>query len=105
MLFMLLLGFAINENIIQENDDEGVQVRGEDRLHEMHESSGCIGEAEGKDKEFIMAVSSSECGFRNIIGMDSDLMISRPKIELAEPLLSVNPIEELLDERKRITIF
>src|SRR6476646_1487297 len=77
----------------------------EDRLHEMHESGGNVGEAEWEDEEFEMAVASSECGFVDVIGMDSDLMISRSQIDFAEPPRSMEPIEELIDPRKRIAIF
>ena len=45
MVEMLCCGFAVDEDVVEEDDDEVVQKGSEDVVHEGHEGSWCVGEA------------------------------------------------------------
>ena len=49
MFLMLFIGFGIDENVINVNDDKLVEIIHEDRVHEPHESSRGICETKGHD--------------------------------------------------------
>ena len=55
MFGMLFIGFRIDEDVINVNDDKLVKVIHEDGVHEPHESSWGIGETEGHDVILIGA--------------------------------------------------
>ena len=46
MTRMIFLGLGINENIINEDDHKNIKFFHEDAIHQVHEISRCIGEAE-----------------------------------------------------------
>ena len=48
MFLMLFVGFGIDEDVINVNDDKLVKIIHEDGVHEPHESSWGIGECEGR---------------------------------------------------------
>ena len=73
---MIFLGFGIDENIINKDDHKDIKFLQEDAIHQIHEISRSIGEAEGHDSEFIETISSRECCFWNIFFSDLDLMIT-----------------------------
>ena len=76
MTSMIFLGLGINENIINEDDHKNIKFFHEDAIHQIHEISRRIGEAEGHDSEFIETISSREGRFWNIFFSDLDLMIT-----------------------------
>ena len=49
MLSMLFVGFGINEDVIDVDDDKLVEIIHEDGVHEPHESSRGISETKGHD--------------------------------------------------------
>ena len=57
---MIFLGLGINENIINKDDHKDIKFLHEDAIHQIHEISRCIGEAEGHDSEFIKTISISD---------------------------------------------
>ena len=78
MTSMIFLGLGINENIIDEDDHKDIKFLHEDAIHQIHEISRCIGEAERHDSEFIETISSRESRFRNVFNSNLDLMITQP---------------------------
>ncbi|MFS7889171.1 hypothetical protein Hanom_Chr00s000003g01603831 [Helianthus anomalus] len=80
MFLVISSRLRINQDIINENDDELIQIRLADPIHQVHENSRSIGQTEWHDCELIMPVSSAECCFRNILFMHTKLMIPRTKI-------------------------
>jgi hypothetical protein len=73
---MIFLGLGINENIINKDDQKDIKFLHEDAIHQIHEISRHIGEAEGHDSEFIESISSRKGRFWNIFFPNIDLMIS-----------------------------
>ena len=76
MFIMLFVGFRIDEDVIDVDNDELVEIIHEDRVHEPHESSWSIGETEGHDSILIKAITSNECRFWDILLSDLDLMVT-----------------------------
>ena len=60
---MIFLGLGINDNIINKDDHKDIKFLHEDAIHQIHEISRSIGEAEGHDREFIEAISSRKSRF------------------------------------------
>jgi len=73
---MVFLGLGINENIIDKDDHKDIKFLHEDAIHQIHEISRSIGEAERHDSEFIKTISSREGCFWNIFFPNFDLMIT-----------------------------
>ena len=46
MTSMIFFGLGINKNIINEDDHKDIKFLHEDAIHQIHEISRCIGEAE-----------------------------------------------------------
>ena len=63
MMSMIFLGLGINENIINEDDHKDIKFLHEDAIHQIHEISRRIGEAEGHDSKFIETISSRKSCF------------------------------------------
>ena len=53
MLSMFVFGFGVDKDVIDVNDDKLVEVLVEDGVHQPHECSRSIGEAEGHDGVLI----------------------------------------------------
>ena len=53
MLFMLFLCLGEDQNIINEDHHEDIQIIHENHVHQMHEESRGISQAEGHDRVLI----------------------------------------------------
>ena len=84
MLFMLLFGLGVDENVVDEHNDKLVQKVHEDLIHEIHEISGGIGQSKRHDVVLIQPISGGKGSFWNVGGLDFQLMISSSKIYLGE---------------------
>jgi hypothetical protein len=70
---MFVVGFLVlgkDQNVIQIDHDKFVHVLPEDIIHQMLKDSGCIGEAEGHDRVFEMAVACAKSCFPFITEMN-----------------------------------
>lgn len=81
---MLFLVLAKNEDIVNIDDDDGVEFVLKDIVHETHEGRWCIREGEWKDKELVWTVASAKCRLGDVFFIDSDLMISGAQIDFAK---------------------
>jgi len=73
---MIFFGLGINKNIIDKDDHKDIKFLHEDAIHQIHEISQCIGEAERHNSELIKTISSRESHFWNIFFPELDLMIT-----------------------------
>ena len=89
MFKVFFFGFTIDQYIIEEYHDRFIQIGSEELLHHMHEGGWCVAEAILQHQELERTVSSPDGSFMNIFWLDSDLMISTPQINLAEPFGSM----------------
>jgi hypothetical protein len=104
MASMIFSSLQIDKNIINEDNHKDIKFLHEDTIHQIHEVSLCIGEAEGHDGEFIETISSREGRFWNIFFVNLNLMITQPWINLGEITSSRKLIKQDTNVRKRIFI-
>ncbi|MFS7971870.1 hypothetical protein Hanom_Chr09g00837931 [Helianthus anomalus] len=102
----LMIGsrFRINENVINEDDHEAIQVGLTNTIHEVHEHSGCVGQAKRHNHELVVSIASAKSGFGNVLFENSKLMITRTKIDFGETGSALELVKEIVDTRKRVTI-
>jgi hypothetical protein len=85
---------GIDQNIINEDNDKFVELQHENKVHEVHEMSWCIGKTKGHDYIFIKTISSSESSLRNVLRMDFYLVVARSEIDLRKHFGSSKLIKE-----------
>ena len=97
MLEMLSPCFTIDEDIIKEAQNEVSQVGPKYFIHQFLEHGRGICEAKWHDQKFRMAIMCTESCFRDIIHMDSNLVIPRTKIQLGEKMSTMELIHKLIN--------
>jgi hypothetical protein len=76
----------IYQNVIIEHHDELVQLRYENRVHELHEMCWHIGQPKGYDKILMETKSHREGHLGYIFGTNLDLVIAGAEINFGEHL-------------------
>jgi hypothetical protein len=82
MLFMLFLTLRKDQDVINEDHDKLVQLFHENRVHQVHEVSGGVGQTKGHYQILIKTISGGESSLWDIFFMDLDLMIGKTKVNL-----------------------
>ena len=95
---------AVDEDIVEVDDNRSVKERAKDIVHEGREGSRCIGEAERHDSEFVGAVAGYAGGFRFFALLDPYLEVPALQIELGEDLGATKAVEEIIDTRNGAVI-
>ena len=95
---MVLFILAVDEDVINVDNDKLVKVGSEDILHKSLEGSWGIGETKRHDSELIMTIVGPEGSFLHIIWMNADLIISPMKINLREYLGMVESVQEVINQ-------
>ena len=96
MLEMLIPCFTIYEDIIKEDLNKVSQVGPTYFIHQYLECGRNICEAKWHDQKFIVAIMCAESCFRDIILMNSNLVIPRTKIQLGEKMSTMKLIKKLI---------
>ena len=99
MLLVFPFVLAIDEDVINVDNDTNIEKRFEDVLDQSLKCGWSIGESEWHDLVLIMTISSAESGFFDIILVDSDLMVTPAKIDFGEDGCALKSVEEVVDER------
>jgi hypothetical protein len=86
VLFVFFYSLQIYKNIVNEYHDKLVQLRHEDKLHEVHEVCWCIHQPKGHDKILIETISNREGCLGYIFGTNLDLVIAEAEIIFREHL-------------------
>jgi hypothetical protein len=94
MLFMLFLTFRKYQDVVYEDHDKLVQIFHENRVHQVHEVSGGIGQTKRHHQILIKTILSGESSLWDIFFTDLDLMIARMKVNLQEDLCSNQLIKQ-----------
>ena len=89
---MLSACFNIDEDIIKEDRNEVPQVGTKYFIHQFLECGRSICEAKWHDQKFIVPIMCAESCFRDIILMNSNLVIPRMKIQLGEKISTMKLI-------------
>jgi hypothetical protein len=86
MFIMFFHTLQMHKNVMNENHDKHVQLRYEDRVHEVHEVCRRIRQTKRYYKVLIETISCGECHLGYIFGMNLDLVIAEVEINLGEHL-------------------
>ena len=79
---MVLYCTAVNENVVEVNNDEAIQVRMEYVVHEGHECGRGVAQSKREDCKFEEPVAGSKRCFWNGIFIQPNLMITGTKVDL-----------------------
>jgi hypothetical protein len=71
---------AVDEHIIKKHQDNLMQERPEDGVHQALEHHRHVREPKGHNQELEMAFMSAECHFVHILGMHPDMMVAGAEI-------------------------
>ncbi|MFS8020003.1 hypothetical protein Hanom_Chr15g01410471 [Helianthus anomalus] len=104
MLLVFLLALRIDQDIVDEHNNELIQVRLAHSVHVIHEDRWCIRQSEWHNQKLVMAVTSSECCFGDVLISDSHLMVSRSQINLRVIGRPLQLVEQVVNTWERITI-
>ena len=63
MFFVFFMGLAIDEDIVEVDDDAGIEEVSENFIHESLKCGWRIAESERHDQEFEVSVLGSKCCF------------------------------------------
>jgi hypothetical protein len=94
MLLMLFLTFRKDQDVIYEDHNKLVELFHENRVHQVHEVSGGVGQTKRHHQILIKTISGGESSLWDIFFMDLDLMIARMKVNLQKGLCSNQLIEQ-----------
>jgi hypothetical protein len=83
---MGLPSFAIDEDIIKENQNKMMEERTEDMIHETLKSGGSITEAEWHNQELIVTLMSSKCSVGNVFLFHTNLVVARAEMKFGKTL-------------------
>src|SRR6185312_14118071 len=86
MFSMIFFILGVDQNIVNENHDEFIQLRHEDRIHQVHKICWGVGKTKRHNQIFIESISGQESSLWNITRLDFYLMVARTKIDLRENL-------------------
>jgi hypothetical protein len=93
MLFMLFPTLRKDKDVVNEDHDKLVHLFHENRVHQVHEVSGGVGQTKRHHQTLIKIISGGERSLWDIFFTDLDLMIDRAKVNLQKDLCSNQLIE------------
>ena len=73
---MVCPGFAIDEDILKENEDKMTEKRAEDMVHEALEGGGGITQIKGHDQKLIVSLMSAKGSLGNVSLFHTYLVIA-----------------------------
>ncbi|MFS7910816.1 hypothetical protein Hanom_Chr02g00110631 [Helianthus anomalus] len=76
VLFILLLTFRVDQNVVDKHNYELVEIRLAHSVHEIHENHMRVSHSKGHDEELVMTITSPERSFGDVFITDSQLMIT-----------------------------
>ena len=82
---MFLIGAAINQNIIKENDNELAQTGSKGGIHGALKRPWGFCQSKGHDSEFELAKMGLEGSFKFLPGLQQNLVKTCPQIEVGKP--------------------
>ena len=95
---------AENENVVEVDNNEVISHVTEDIIHEMLEGCGGIGHSEGHDQVFERAIAGAKGCFQFVPRGNADIVVARSKVEFGKNLGLLEAIEEIVDQRKWVSV-
>src|SRR3954469_19801863 len=105
---MASVGFevgTVDQDVIDVYNDAFVQERTEHIVDQSLECRGGVSEAEGHYREFVMAISRTEGCLRDVLVLDTDLVVTGAEVDFGEHLHALDSVKDLVDAGKRVSIF
>src|SRR3954469_14490804 len=96
---------TIDQDVVEINYNVVVEERTEDIIDKALEGGRGIGEAEGHHCELVMTVACAEGRLWHVFILNTDLVVTRAKVEFGEYSCALDTIKDLIDARERIPIF
>ena len=93
---MLIPRFAENENVVQENHHKLTQVQEEDRVHKGLNGSWGISQAKPHYSELKVAKGCVDGCPRDVLILDSNLVVPSSQIKLCKVTTTLNRIEKVV---------
>jgi hypothetical protein len=94
MFFMFFPTLRKDQDVINEDHDKLVQLFHENRVHQVHEVSGGVGQTKRHHQILMKIVLGGESSLWDIFFTDLDLMIARVKVNLQKDLCFNQLIEQ-----------
>jgi hypothetical protein len=82
MLFMLFSTLRKDQDVVNEDHDKPIQLFHKNRVHQVHEVSGGVGQTKRHHQILIKTISSGESSLWDIFFTYLDLMTARAKVNL-----------------------
>jgi hypothetical protein len=98
-------GLGENEDVIQVNDDEGVEVLAENFMHEALEGGWGVGKAKRNHSEFKMAITCTEGSFGDVVRGHADLVVALAKVNFGENGGAVESVQHVVHAGERVGVF
>src|ERR1700709_2091474 len=95
---------GIDENVVNVHYNANVEHICEDGIDEALESRRSIGKAKGHHQPLIGTVARAEGGFPLVTIGDANEVVRMPKVDLGIDFGTAGGIEEVGDQRKRVSI-
>jgi hypothetical protein len=101
---MFLLTLGVDQNVVDVAYDKLIQLFHEYLVHEVHEETRCVGQAEGHHRELVLTIPGNEGHFLDVSFFDSQMMVPGSQINLQEVLCHLELVEQVIDPRQQILI-
>jgi hypothetical protein len=96
MLRVFFHGLAVDQDVVQVNDNALLKECSKHRVHTPLECSWCIGEPERHHQELEVTETRPKCGLLDILLSNSDLVVPTTKINLRKDSGTAKAIKELI---------
>ena len=97
-------GVGVDEDVVEVDDAEDVEVLAKGVVHEVLERRGGVGESEGHDGVFEVAVAAAEGGLPFVSRGDPNEVVRAAEIEFGEEPSLGEAIEGFRDEWERVAV-
>ena len=104
---VVLVGFGgggEDQDVVQVDEDEGVEVGAEDVMHEALEGGGGVGEAKGHDGELKVAIAGAEGGLGDVFRGDPNLVVAVAEVNLGEDGGAMEAVKELVNPGEGVAV-
>ena len=88
---------AVDEDIVEIDDNRSIKERAKDIVHEGRKGSRCVGEAERHDGELVGTVAGYAGGLRHVSLLDPHLEVPALQVELGEDPGATKTVKEIID--------
>ena len=90
-------GGAVDEYVVEEDEDEAAQEGAENVVHQCLECCWGVAQPERHDEELIEPIMGSERHLFHISWVHANLMIARAEVSLGEEPGAIQLMQELVD--------